>query len=59
MKLATQLGETGRIELMVFVGFTGKSVADFAAPPNFGIMAVRDPDGSLNEFYQTIETPAR
>jgi catechol 2,3-dioxygenase-like lactoylglutathione lyase family enzyme len=87
-------GETGRMELMQFPGFTGKDMSAHASPPNLGIisvrypvtdisayraalkargipavylaenisltgvgeislMAVRDPDGSLTEFYQT------
>jgi catechol 2,3-dioxygenase-like lactoylglutathione lyase family enzyme len=86
-------GETGRIEVMQFVGFEGKDVSNHALPPNLGILslrypvdnlpayraklvrqsvrvdyeakgvavtglgridvlAVRDPDGNLTEFYQ-------
>jgi catechol 2,3-dioxygenase-like lactoylglutathione lyase family enzyme len=85
-------GETGRVELMQFVGFEGRDVSEHASPPNLGILsvrypvrdlaglrarvvreggaiayeaaaartgrrtaamfAVRDPDGSLTEFYQ-------
>ncbi|MDI9348332.1 MAG: VOC family protein [Methylacidiphilales bacterium] len=89
-------GETGRVELMQLEGFNGVSVADFARPPNRGIisvrfpvdnvssyrsrlieqgvaiayeakaleivgigkvdiLAVRDPDGAITEFYQVIE----
>ncbi len=85
-------GETGRVELMQFVGFEGRDMSTHATPPNLGILslrfpvrdlaalrarvareggaiayeapdvrsgqriaamfAVRDPDGSLTEFYQ-------
>jgi catechol 2,3-dioxygenase-like lactoylglutathione lyase family enzyme len=88
-------GETGRIELMQFVGFEGRDFAAHASPPNLGIisvrfpvvgladyrakleansvaiayeainvelkgigkvnlLAVRDPDGNISEFYETV-----
>lgn len=88
-------GETGRIELMQFVGFEGRDFSDDASLPNLGIisvrypvenlaaykqllidrevaiayegssvklpgigttslLAVRDPDGNITEFYETI-----
>lgn len=88
-------GETGRIELMQFVGFDGRDFASHASPPNLGIisvrfplmdlaayrtrleanavpiayqakgvtlkgigtvnlLAVRDPDGNISEFYETV-----
>ncbi len=40
-------GETGRVEVMQFVGFTGKDVGDRAMPPNLGIMSIRYPATSL------------
>ena len=79
--------EEGRIELMQFVGFTGRDVSADASPPNLGILslrypvsglsayratlsarsvpfvyasatmlAVRDPDGNLTEFYEAGAT---
>ena len=35
--------ETGRVEVMQFEGFEGRSFAAHAAPPNFGIISVRYP----------------
>lgn len=37
----------GRVELMQFVGFTGKDVSAHARAPNFGILSVRYPVRSL------------
>ncbi|MCC5862431.1 MAG: hypothetical protein JJT93_11060 [Gammaproteobacteria bacterium] len=34
-------GETGRLELMQFVGLDGRNLADRAAPPNLGILSIR------------------
>lgn len=92
-------GETGRVEVMQFVGFTGRDESAHAAPPNLGILsvrypvqdlqayrarlaarnvpivyaaravavgglgpvdmiAVRDPDGSITEFYEPVVSPA-
>ena len=39
--LSPSPGETGRLELMQFVGLDGRDLGDRAAPPNLGIMSVR------------------
>ncbi|GIX19087.1 MAG: hypothetical protein KatS3mg120_0763 [Erythrobacter sp.] len=36
-------GETGRIEVMQFVGLAGRDLSAQASPPNFGIISVRYP----------------
>ncbi len=36
-------GETGRIEVMEFVGFEGRDFSAHASPPNLGILSVRYP----------------
>ena len=36
-------GEEGRIELMQFRGFSGRSFAAYAQPPNLGIISLRYP----------------
>jgi catechol 2,3-dioxygenase-like lactoylglutathione lyase family enzyme len=92
-------GETGRVEVMQFVGFEGRDFSAHAAPPNLSILslrhpvtnlaayrarltargvatayearavrvagagsidlvAVRDPDGNLTEFYEAL-VPSR
>jgi catechol 2,3-dioxygenase-like lactoylglutathione lyase family enzyme len=45
-----QPGETGRMELMQFVGFTGRDYAEFASPPNLGIISVRYPVQGLDKY---------
>lgn len=40
----------GRVELMQFVGFTGKDVAAFARAPNLGILSVRYPVEGLADY---------
>ncbi|HZG46254.1 MAG TPA: VOC family protein [Allosphingosinicella sp.] len=93
-------GETGRVEVMQFVGFEGRDLSRHASPPNLGILslrhpvsnlqayraqlrargvviayeatavrisgvgsadliAVRDPDGNLTEFYQARRSASR
>lgn len=47
-------GETGRIEVMQFVGFTGKDVSAHAKPPNFGILSVRYPVVGLDAWLARI-----
>ncbi|MCC5867886.1 MAG: hypothetical protein JJU27_05190 [Gammaproteobacteria bacterium] len=39
--LSPSPGETGRLELMQFVGLDGRNLAERAAPPNLGILSVR------------------
>ena len=39
--LSASPGETGRLELMQFVGLDGRNLAERAAPPNLGILSVR------------------
>ena len=54
---------SGRIEIMQFVGFTGKDVSAFAHAPNFGILSVRYPVDGLTAFRTQVEargvTPAQ
>lgn len=45
-----QAGETGRVELMQFVGFAGKDVSAHASPPNLGILSVRFPVTGLSAY---------
>lgn len=40
-------GETGRVEVMQFVGFEGRDLADRATPPNLGILSLRFPVSDL------------
>ncbi|WDA41357.1 VOC family protein [Erythrobacter sp. BLCC-B19] len=40
-------GETGRVEVMQFEGFAGRDLSQFAAPPNWGILALRYPVADL------------
>jgi catechol 2,3-dioxygenase-like lactoylglutathione lyase family enzyme len=48
-------GETGRIELMQFVGFQGRDFAPYASPPNLGIISVRYPVGDLAAYRQQLK----
>jgi catechol 2,3-dioxygenase-like lactoylglutathione lyase family enzyme len=43
-------GETGRVEVMQFVGLTGKDMAAEASPPNLGILSVRYPVAGLADY---------
>jgi catechol 2,3-dioxygenase-like lactoylglutathione lyase family enzyme len=47
-------GETGRIELMQFPGFTGKDVSSHASPPNLGILSVRYPVKNLSVYVDQL-----
>lgn len=47
-------GETGRVELMQFVGFTGKDVSAHAIAPNLGILSVRYPVDDLAAYRATL-----
>ncbi len=48
-------GETGRMELMQFVGFQGRDFADQASPPNLGIISVRYPVKDLNAYRRQLD----
>ena len=48
-------GETGRIELMQFVGFEGRDFASQASPPNLGILSVRYPVRDLAGYRTALE----
>jgi len=48
-------GETGRVEVMQFVGLTGKHVAAHAAPPNLGIISVRYPVEGLGAYRARLQ----
>jgi catechol 2,3-dioxygenase-like lactoylglutathione lyase family enzyme len=43
-------GETGRVEVMQFVGLTGKDVAAHANPPNLGLLSLRYPVKGLAAY---------
>lgn len=43
-------GETGRVEVMQFVGLTGKDASAFASPPNLGTLSVRYPVAGLAAY---------
>ncbi|MEO9491564.1 MAG: VOC family protein [Marinomonas sp.] len=48
-------GETGRIELMQFVGFDGRDFSAFASPPNLGIISVRYPVKEFAAYRDELE----
>ncbi len=48
-------GETGRIELMQFVGFEGRDFAQHASPPNLGIISVRFPMKGLDSYRARLK----
>jgi catechol 2,3-dioxygenase-like lactoylglutathione lyase family enzyme len=48
-------GETGRIELMQFVGFAGRDFAEHASLPNLGIISVRYPVDGLVAHRAQLE----
>jgi catechol 2,3-dioxygenase-like lactoylglutathione lyase family enzyme len=48
-------GETGRMELMQFVGFEGRDFAAQANPPNLGILSVRYPVRDLAGYRAALE----
>lgn len=48
-------GETGRIEVMQFVGFEGRDFASHANPPNLGILSVRYPVRDLAGYRAALE----
>ncbi|MEM7779408.1 MAG: VOC family protein [Pseudomonadota bacterium] len=43
-------GETGRVEVMQFVGFEGRDFAEHASPPNYGILSIRYPVRDFNAY---------
>jgi catechol 2,3-dioxygenase-like lactoylglutathione lyase family enzyme len=43
-------GETGRVEVMQFVGLVGKDAAVHAVPPNLGLLSVRYPVAGLAAY---------
>jgi catechol 2,3-dioxygenase-like lactoylglutathione lyase family enzyme len=48
-------GETGRVEVMQIEGFTGRDFAEYAVPPNLGIISVRYPvGGELSEYAASL-----
>ena len=49
-------GETGRLELMQFVGLDGRDLADRAQPPNLGILSVRYPVDDADLALKQIES---
>lgn len=51
-------GETGRIEVMQFVGLKGKDMSQYADAPNLGILSVRYPVTGLAAFRERLPTPA-
>jgi catechol 2,3-dioxygenase-like lactoylglutathione lyase family enzyme len=48
-------GETGRMELMQFVGFAGRDFSKLASPPNLGILSVRYPVSGLAAYRTQLE----
>jgi catechol 2,3-dioxygenase-like lactoylglutathione lyase family enzyme len=48
-------GETGRMELMQFVGFEGRDFAALASPPNLGILSVRYPVRDLAGYRAAVD----
>jgi len=49
-------GETGRIEVMQFLGFTGRDESAHAMPPNLGILSVRYPVEDLAAYRARLES---
>jgi catechol 2,3-dioxygenase-like lactoylglutathione lyase family enzyme len=47
-------GETGRVEVMQFVGLAGKDVASHGSPPNLGLLSVRYPVAGLSQYRQRL-----
>lgn len=47
-------GETGRLEIMEFVGLDGRNLADRAAPPNLGILSVSYPVQNAQRAYNGV-----
>ncbi|MCH8478877.1 MAG: CpcT/CpeT family chromophore lyase [Wenzhouxiangella sp.] len=49
-------GETGRLELMQFVGLDGRDLSERAKPPNLGILSVRYPVANAGAALADIES---
>jgi catechol 2,3-dioxygenase-like lactoylglutathione lyase family enzyme len=47
-------GETGRVEVMQFVGLSGKDVASHTSPPNLGLLSVRYPVFGLHYYRERL-----
>jgi hypothetical protein len=47
-------GETGRLEIMEFVGLDGRDLAQRAAPPNLGILSVSYPVNNAQRAYDRV-----
>ncbi len=52
-------GETGRLELMQFVGLDGRDLSDRAQPPNLGIMSVRYPVADAEQALEQIRATGK
>jgi catechol 2,3-dioxygenase-like lactoylglutathione lyase family enzyme len=48
-------GETGRVEVMQFVGLVGKDASAEASPPNLGLLSVRYPVQDLAGYRRRLE----
>lgn len=46
--------ETGRVEVMQFVGFTGRDFSAHASPPNLGIISVRYPVRAFDDYLAQL-----
>lgn len=53
--LQPQPGESGRLELMQFVGLDGRDLSDRAQPPNLGILSIRYPVPDLDAALEKIQ----
>lgn len=53
--LQPQPGETGRVEVMQFVGLAGKDVAAHASPPNLGLLSIRYPVTGLDAYRKRLD----
>ena len=53
--LQPRQGETGRLELMQFVGLDGRDLSDRARPPNLGIISVRYPVDDVEVALERVE----
>lgn len=52
--LSPGTGETGRVEIMQFVGLDGKDASAVASPPNLGILSVRYPVTDVKAFARDL-----
>ena len=49
-----QPGETGRVEVMEFEGFSGRDFSQHASPPNLGIVSLRYPVADLGTYLEAL-----